>query len=165
MVFSGGKAPGKAEGLELFAAGIDAIVEEAQRRVALNYFEDGSVESACPPLKALLHIMAQGEYQGMGLEDPKFLRALFEREVVLSLIGIDGQPLQTGARHRVVAPLVSPRTISEFRNGADASHAAFRVQDRVRAAQEQLARVSTPAYLGELRGTIGADPFTGQTAR
>jgi hypothetical protein len=28
--------------------------------VALNYFEDGSVDAACPPLKALLHIMAHG---------------------------------------------------------------------------------------------------------
>ena len=55
------------QSLELFAAGVDAIVE-AQRRVALNYFEDGSVDSACPPLKALLHIMAHGEYEGMGLE-------------------------------------------------------------------------------------------------
>ena len=69
------------QGLELFAAGVDAIVE-AQRRVALNYFEDGSVEAACPPLKALLHIMAQGEYEGMGLDDPR-LRGLFEREAVL----------------------------------------------------------------------------------
>ena len=31
--------------LALFVAGVDAIVE-AQRRVALNYFEDGSVEAA-----------------------------------------------------------------------------------------------------------------------
>jgi hypothetical protein len=53
------------QSLALFAAGVDAIVE-AQRRVALNYFEDGSVAAACPPLKALLHIMAQGSYEGMG---------------------------------------------------------------------------------------------------
>ena len=32
--------------------GVDAVVE-AQRLVALNYFEDGSVQGACPPLKAL----------------------------------------------------------------------------------------------------------------
>ncbi len=70
------------QGLELFAAGVDAIVE-AQRRVALNYFEDGSVEAACPPLKALLHIMAHGAYEGMGLDDPRF-RKLFDRETVLA---------------------------------------------------------------------------------
>ncbi len=62
------------QSLELFAAGVDAIVE-AQRRVALNYFEDGSVEAACPPLKALLHIMAHGEYEGMGLNDSRLSRA------------------------------------------------------------------------------------------
>ena len=70
------------QGMELFAAGVDAIVE-AQRRVALNYFEDGSVDAACPPLKALLHIMAHGEFEGMTLNDPRF-RGLFDREVVLA---------------------------------------------------------------------------------
>src|SRR5581483_2384324 len=49
--------------LAMFAAGVDAIVE-AQTRVAKQYFEDGSVEAACPPLKALLHIMACGSYNG-----------------------------------------------------------------------------------------------------
>ena len=65
------------QSLELFAAGVDAIVE-AQRLVALNYFEDGSVEAACPPLKALLHVMAHGAYEQMQLDDPSF-RELFDR--------------------------------------------------------------------------------------
>src|SRR5580658_8079656 len=41
--------------LRCFSEGVEAICE-AQRRVALDYFEDGSVEAACPPVKALLHI-------------------------------------------------------------------------------------------------------------
>ena len=68
--------------LAMFAAGVDAIVA-SQRRVALSYFEDGSVERACPPLRALLEIMAHGSYQGMTLEDPR-LRAQFTREALLS---------------------------------------------------------------------------------
>ena len=32
-------------------------------------------------------------------------------------------------------------------------------KDRRELASEQLARVSAPEYLGELAGTIGADPF------
>ncbi len=44
------------QSLPLFASGVDAIVD-AQRLVALNYFLDGSVAAACPPLKALLYIM------------------------------------------------------------------------------------------------------------
>jgi hypothetical protein len=54
--------------MEAFAAGVDAIVA-AQKRVAENYFYDGSVHAACPPLRALLHIMAHGEWEGKGVED------------------------------------------------------------------------------------------------
>ena len=86
VVFSEEMLRPEKQSLELFAAGVDAIVE-AQRRVALNYFEDGSVEAACPPLKALLHIMAHGEYEGMGLDDPRF-RALFNARACWKAIGI-----------------------------------------------------------------------------
>src|SRR6202044_1458224 len=56
------------QGLATFVAGVDAIVE-AQRLVALNYFEDGSIEAACPPIKALLHVMAYGKYNGLTEKD------------------------------------------------------------------------------------------------
>ena len=49
--------------LATFVTGVESIVE-AQRRAANNYFEDGSVEAACPPLKALLYIMARGTFEG-----------------------------------------------------------------------------------------------------
>ncbi len=52
-----------------FADGISNIVE-AQQRVAESYFRDGSIEGACPPLKAILHIMAYGNYNGKVVEDP-----------------------------------------------------------------------------------------------
>src|SRR5688572_29658721 len=61
--------------LQSFAEGVEAIVE-AQRTVALHYFGDGSVNAACPPLKALLHIMAHGAYEGLRIESPE-LRAMF----------------------------------------------------------------------------------------
>ncbi len=48
-----------------FVSGVTSIVD-AQKRVATNYFEDGSVEAACPPLKALLHIMVNGYVAGHG---------------------------------------------------------------------------------------------------
>ena len=149
------------QGLELFAAGIDAIVD-AQSRVALNYFEDSSVNSACPPLKALLHIMANGEYQGMGLGDPQF-RALFGREFVLGtrwyaerLHVKQERDIALWRRH--VAALEAFQASS----ASSAEVSGFDAHDRLRYSRTQLARVSSPAYLGELRGTIGADPFTGQ---
>ncbi len=70
------------QGMDVFVDGIDNIVE-TQKRVALNYFEDGSIEAACPPLKALLHVMAHGNYEGMGYRDPKF-RKMFTFESLKS---------------------------------------------------------------------------------
>ena len=61
--------------LESFVDGVNNIVE-TQKKIALNYFDDGTVEMACPPLKALLHIMAYGEWEGKTADDPVF-RALF----------------------------------------------------------------------------------------
>ena len=42
------------QGLEDYVDGINNIVE-AQEKVALRYFEDGSINSAIPPLKILLN--------------------------------------------------------------------------------------------------------------
>ena len=149
------------QGLELFAAGVDAIVE-AQRRVALNYFEDGSVEAACPPLKALLHIMVHGTFEGVGIDDLSF-RQLFDREAVLASDWYRErlrvkQERDIALWHRHVTAL------KEFQKAGELASAAcdFDLEERTREAHTQFARVSSPAYLTELRGTIGADPFHGQ---
>ena len=149
------------QSLELFAAGVDAIVE-AQRLVALNYFEDGSVEAACPPLKALLHVMAQGAYEKMQLDDPSF-RELFEREAVLRSDWYQQrlrvkQERDTALWRRHVAALDKFQQAGTF----PSTVCDFNIEERTREARAQLARVSSPAYLSELCGTIGADPFLGQ---
>ena len=47
-----------------YVEGLENIFR-TQQAVAQNYFADGSIEDACPPLKALLTIMAKGDaYQG-----------------------------------------------------------------------------------------------------
>src|SRR5207237_2924612 len=46
---------------EAFADGVKNITE-AQQRVAAAYVEDGSIRDACPPLRALLALMATGAY-------------------------------------------------------------------------------------------------------
>ena len=66
------------QSMDVFVDGIRNIVE-TQKRVALNYFEDGSIDAACPPLKGLLHVMAHGEYRGMGYRDAEF-RSMFTLE-------------------------------------------------------------------------------------
>src|SRR5690606_8923475 len=67
---------------EAFAEGLTTIVE-SQRQVAQSYFDDGSIAEACPPLAAVLHIMAQGSWNGKGTDHPE-VRALFTREHLLA---------------------------------------------------------------------------------
>ena len=81
-VFSEDMLRPELQSMDDFIDGLDNIIE-TQRRVALNYFEDGSIDVACPPLKALLHIMAYGEFEGKSITDPA-IRALFTREALIA---------------------------------------------------------------------------------
>ena len=137
-----------------FAAGVQAIVD-AQRRVALQYFEDGSVEWACPPLQALLHIMAHGEWKGRGADDPE-VRAMFTRPYVMESEWY-AERLATRQR-RDIALWTRHVDALERYSGIDDG-----IGERLALTRQQLSRVSSPGYLASLRGTIGADPF-GKTA-
>ena len=70
------------QGMEDFIDGMKNMVE-THRRVALLYFEDGSIDLACPPLRAILHYMAHGEWEGHTIRDAA-LRDLFARDKVLA---------------------------------------------------------------------------------
>ncbi len=129
------------QGMEVFVEGVEAICE-AQRGVALNYFEDGSVEAACPPVKALLHIMAHGHYQGKPVTDPE-IREIFTRERLLE-----------SDWYRERLRVKQQRDVALWTR-----HVAATGTD---AARTRLEYISSPDYLASLTGTIGADPFTGQ---
>ena len=66
------------QGISDYVDGIANIVE-TQKRIADHYFDDGSVEDAIPPLKALLNIMSNGHYEGKTLADSE-IRDLFNTE-------------------------------------------------------------------------------------
>jgi hypothetical protein len=132
--------------LDNYVAGIDAICD-AQKTVALNYFEDGSVNAACPPIRALLHIMAHGHYEGKGVDNPE-IRALFTRE---GLLASNWYKERLAVKQR--------RDIALWQRHVAALEAAGK---SVATAHAELMRVSSPEYLAELSGTIGADPFHGQ---
>ena len=65
-----------------YASSVETIVATHQR-VAKSYFADGTADYAVPPVKALLGIMAYGEYEGMTLHSPQF-REMFTRDAVLA---------------------------------------------------------------------------------
>ncbi|MDQ3814513.1 MAG: hypothetical protein M3347_11250, partial [Armatimonadota bacterium] len=81
VVFTEAMLRPEKQSLELVVDGMDNIVE-TQKRVAQLYFEDASIEWACPPLKALLHIMRYDQYEGKELGHPD-IRALFTRQNLL----------------------------------------------------------------------------------
>lgn len=142
--------------LAVFVDGVNNIVE-AQQQAARHYLDDGSIEDACPPLKALLHIMATGSYQGRDVHD-EGVRALFTRDY---LLGSDWYRQRLEAKQRRDIALWE-RHCRELEAFLDLdSHqdvaAELDIAGRLRQAREKLESLRSPAYLDSLKGTIGAD--------
>ncbi|HLL88609.1 MAG TPA: hypothetical protein VK324_04850 [Tepidisphaeraceae bacterium] len=143
------------------AAFVDGIknITEAQQRVAAHYFDDGSIEEACEPLRALLHIMAHGQYHSRDAHHPD-VRRLFTRESVLASDWYR-QRLATKQARDVALWQRHIAYVEQFQ--ARPSHrdeaARLDVEGRRRLAAAELARVRSPQYLDALVGTIGAQPF------
>lgn len=142
-----------------------ANVVETHRRVAEHYFNDGSIEQACPPLKALLHIMRDDQHEGHGLDSPE-VRGLFDRERVLA-----SEWYRERLRAKQVLDLRQWRRHADYlekflgRPGYTEEAARLNVRDRLRLARVMIEKVKSPAYLDELVGTIGAEPSIAAAAR
>jgi hypothetical protein len=142
----------------IFADGMENIIA-TQRRVAQSYFDDGSIESACPPLRALLHLMVHGQYEGNDLAHPD-IRALFTRDHMLSS-GWYAERLS--AKQAVNARLWARhvRTLEAFLAKPNYSDEAarLRIADRLERARKTLDAIRSPEYAKSLRGTIGVQPL------
>jgi hypothetical protein len=143
--------------MDVYVEGIDNIVA-AQKNVALNYFEDGSVDAACPPLQALLHIMAHGSFEGRCADDAGF-RAMFTRESLLASNWYE-ERVRCKQQRDVALWTRHVAALEQFGAGRTARNLPD-LAARMEIANRELARVGTPGYLEELAGTIGADPFRG----
>jgi phosphoenolpyruvate carboxykinase (diphosphate) len=143
---------------DIFADGMDNIVT-TQKRVAKMYFDDGSVAQACPPLRALLHIMANDEWEGRGLEHPE-VRKLFTRE---SLLAGDWYAARLAAKQKIDRQLWRRHVdyLDKFLKRASHADEAARlgIADRLSRARKTLAEVESPEYQKILLGTIGAEPI------
>lgn len=144
--------------LDTFVEGMDTIIA-AHKEVAANYFEDGSIEDACPPLKALLHIMRDGEYEGEGLDSPR-IRELFTRE---SMLASDwyAERLQSQQTHDTALWTRHVAYLESFLERKTHASVAKRlnIASRLTAARETLERVSSKSYTETLVGTIGRQPI------
>jgi phosphoenolpyruvate carboxykinase (diphosphate) len=142
----------------IFADGMDNIVM-TQKRVASLYFEDGSIEMAAPPLKALLHIMAHDHYQGKSLDDPA-VRNLFTRE---HLLESDWYKQRLVAKQKIDLNLWTRHAnyLEKFMARKYYSDEAGRlgIQQRLQEARQMLDQVKSRDYLKSLDGTLGAQPL------
>ncbi|WIM05352.1 MAG: hypothetical protein OHM77_11785 [Candidatus Nitricoxidivorans perseverans] len=144
--------------MAVFVNGVDNITE-TQQRVAARYLADGSIEELCPPLKALLTIMASGDYQGKDAHDPE-IRAMFTREALLAsdwyrerLETKQERDIALWKRH--IAYLDAYVTRASHQDVV----ARLDLHDRLARARAKLDRVTSREYLRSLQGTIGADPM------
>ncbi len=142
---------------EDFIDGITNICE-TQKRIAENYFKDGSVEAACPPLKALLHIMTEGSYQGKTITDAA-IRDLFTRE---SLLSSDWYAARLDAKVTVEKSLIRRKiaALGDFQQLASHETEGGRLQisEKLNHAKAEEKRISEASYRKALIGTIGTDP-------
>ena len=140
-----------------FADALETVVA-THRRVAGHYFADDGIAAACPPLRALLHIMRDDHFEGRGIDDPA-IRLLFTRERVLAsewyaerLRAKQAIDLRLWRRHRdYVDKLVAKPNYEE-------EAARLGLRGRLSQARSMVDHVKSPAYLRELVGTIGGEP-------
>ncbi|TVR11747.1 MAG: hypothetical protein EA401_10380 [Planctomycetota bacterium] len=157
-VFDDGMLQPELQGMDVYVDGISNIVE-AQQLVAQRWLEDGSADAACPPLRILLHIMAEGTWQGKAIDDPA-VRAHFTRDYLLSSDWYQ-ERLQIKQRRDIARWQRSVQTLKAFLERSSHSEEASRlgIQGRLAQAEAKLKRLQTPVYLQSLVGTIGADPL------
>jgi hypothetical protein len=157
MVFTDEMLRPEIQSLDIFADGMDNIIS-TQKRVARQYFNDGSVEMACPPLKALLHIMLHDQFEGKDLNHPE-VRALFTQDNLLKsdwynrrLAAKQQQEIQLWERH--------VHSLHSFLGKSIYAEEAVRldISSRLSKAQKILEQTRSARYLDQLHGSIGLQP-------
>ena len=143
--------------MDSYADGI-LYIAEAQRRVAEIYLTDGSFKIACPPLQAILKIMAEGKWNGMELNAPE-VRAMFTRE---NLVASHWYAARLAAKQRVDQKLWQRHVeyLTEYCSRPTHSAVTKRLSlfGRLNHAKSQIELCSRSDYRDTLFGTLGVDP-------
>ena len=142
--------------MDAYVDGINNIAE-AQQRVAQAYLEEGSVNDACPPLQALLHIMANGHYAGKTVDEPA-IRHMFSRDYLLrsdwyqERLKIKQE--RDAALWRMNREYLQQKIEETLDN--ESGKRAY-LQACIADAEEMMEAVGSKKYLDRLQGTPGAD--------
>ncbi len=141
--------------LDSFVDGVNNVYE-AQQRVAQLYFQDGSINDACPPLKALIHIMADGSFEGNVITDSA-IRAMFTREYLLESDWYHERLQIKQQRDSLLWQQHRDYVLKRMSEIEEADLLSQVLADKLASANRMIAEVSQPSYLESLKGTLGAD--------
>jgi len=145
------------QGAAIFADGMSNSVE-AMKSAAENYFNDGSISDACPPLHALLHIMRDGTWKGHGPDAPEF-RRLFDRQ---EMIKSDWYLARLEAKRQIDAACweAHARYLEKFLRRANYADIALQldIRGRLERVISNTHDAKNPAYTTQLLGTLGSEP-------
>ncbi|MBK7080828.1 MAG: hypothetical protein IPN24_03105 [Betaproteobacteria bacterium] len=145
--------------MDIFADGM-ANIAATHQRVAQSYYADGSLALACPPLHALLEIMAQGHTgAGHGLHSPE-VRDLFTRESLLAS-GWYAERLDAKQRFDQTRGAHGVAALEDFIHRPDNGEVTARLglSARLERARAEQQRVRSAAYRDALMGSIGRQPL------
>ncbi len=144
--------------LEAFVDGIDNITE-TYRKISKEYIADGSVESACPPLKVLMYLMAEDEYKGMTLSSPEFRKMFTKEEVLKSEWYNNRLDIMQEKSIKLYESNVAYLKTNIEANSHHEEVVIERIKESLKEAEEKLTYFKSPAYRADLVGTLGADPL------
>ena len=142
--------------MDAYVDGINNITE-AQQKVAQQYFDDGSIDDACPPLQVLLHVMAKGSYKGKPIDDPS-LREMFTRDYLINSEWYKERlqnKLERDARLWQMNKNYLEQKMDEITE--DDTEKWAQLQEDIENAEQMIEWVTSQSYLDRLHGTIGAD--------
>jgi hypothetical protein len=140
--------------VDIFVDSMNTIVDAHRRAADLVIACDG-ISQAIPPLRALLSITVNGEYEGMTLGDERF-RAMFLREnVINSNWYIDRLKKYQSLQLRHLTSGLEYIQHSHYRIGTFAN-SEIDIQARADAIAQELNFVGSDTYLKRLIGTLGA---------
>jgi hypothetical protein len=144
--------------MDAFVDGVSNIIE-AQQWVAESYFKDDSIEGAIPPLKAILHIMAYGNYNGKGIDDLE-IRELFTRENMIKsdwyrerLLNKQSGDTALWEKHLEYLRGYLDKWPNLEENVTEKIHADIKL------AEKNIEYFKSADHLQSLEGYIGLDPF------
>ena len=158
VVFTNKMLRPETQDLEIFVDGMQNVVE-TQKRVAQAYFDDGSIEEACPPLKALLHIMLHDQVDGKDLNHPD-VRALFTRD---NMLASDWYAQRLTARQEIQVRLWQRHVeyLERFLTKANYAEEAKRlgIRERLAEARSHQDWVRSADFKKYIWGSIGVHPI------